>query len=447
MYIFVKIHFSSRNIFPIESIGPGTLQSVDTHVINASGFNNFNGGLITQSPNLSPQQQHRQQPAIPTTTQPPSRFARDRSSRRRHAIQPSTNPINSPITGNTKSGKLGTTRRCRKVSKTVTDKIREENCYELVNGVNERLNTKDESDNKEIRNCSSVNLCNNDLVNDETDKVSRNSYGNHTSDDKNGKIVGDEDAPIKETNGDVEQQQRYGTEVDEEDCRARENYERRSDDSNEYENTDIFPRCHQRNSLPILNNSNNNNNNNNITADTKRLFDGSNSDLQQQHCLQQNQQYEENPETRNKQDNDKRNIYKHQHSAPVTYTNAFPNSNTRQPTSWAGKRGRSISAHTPPALPSPRRNVIHGDELLYYQPKRLTAVEQKLRRKLTFVPKYHTSPSDETSEENLPLLSLSMTGRGVSDQGRDFTQSFKPPWMIRAAMDRSISPINESIVI
>ena len=100
-------------------------------------------------------------------------------------------------------------------------------------------------------------------------------------------------------------------------------------------------------------------------------------------------------------------------------------------------RTRSLSEYRSPRI----RNVIHGDQLMNYKPKKLSVSEQKIRRKLTYVPNFHSSPTDDVTIESITEGSNNNTEEKIT---------FTPPWMARAAYERAlISPplMEESVIL
>ena len=435
-----------------------------------------------------------------------SRLTRDRSSRRRHAIQPNNNPIKSPKTSG--SGKrLGL--KGRKVSKTVNDKICEENMFYPTTGEgngdvnknraieNSEYNDKDDEYNDKKENAEIDNNCDiaagNDKDNEElTESLSIHfeRCNNNEDDDDYGRsecrktVNFDDDDIYDGCNGNNQ-------------CYSDKNNNLNHSNKNTGSRHPYPARYHQRNSLPIIN-GNNSNSNNCITeidqtGDDNQLCNG--FSLSPQHTSQQQQQPPPSyQQTQNHQDGCNNNSahntptrhqhrYQNQSSMPATRSSSFTqqqNNKYDTKTRRAAFRTRSISEHRPPPpnhFRSPvsvrRRNVIHCDELLQYQPKRLTAVEQKLRRKMTFVPSFHTASSvSEAVEEDISSSENSLfkragnkdseAGRGKQQFGATPTTTAfstsasgsttaagtpRPPWMIKAALSRSVSPISESAII
>ncbi|XP_066918143.1 voltage-gated potassium channel KCNC1-like isoform X2 [Clytia hemisphaerica] len=154
-------------------------------------------------------------------------------------------------------------------------------------------------------------------------------------------------------------------------------------------------RCHKRSSLPIINNNN-------------EKVDG---------LCNGHDQHRNSPEENSDED----------------ISASLHRKMTRVP------RTRSLSEHRSPRI----RNVIHGDQLMNYVPKKLSASEQKRRRKLTYVPNFHSSPTEDMTID-------SMTEGSNNNTTERITPTPTPPWMARAAYERSlISPplMEESVIL
>ena len=540
-------------LYFVDSFCPELLHSAGALVLNASGLANndekeqYNDDDIDNNVyTISQQRQHNDERGLSPSQSPnlacyqrspmnltKSRLTRDRSSRRRHAIQPSNNPINSPITGKSSSSgkKLG--RKGRKVSKTVNDMICEESTFYPMNGDrNSDSNENRAIENSEYNDLEDGNMITNcDNENNDTYEINRLEGGNCAvgNDNINNNCNNDDNDISAESpsmhfercnylDNDNSSDNEIGTQNETNGRRRTVNFDDDSDkdkndagsfnafsDNNDNNNNSGYTGSHpyparyyQRNSLPIITSKNNNNNiNEDGTTDhvsNERLCNGSSknhrSPPSHQQMQKQKHQYNYNNDTTNNTPVHHRHQHRYQNqcSMPDTRSSSFTQQDNIQ---GAGKssnnmhkaafRTRSISEHRPPPpnnfrspVSARRRNVIHCDELLQYQPKRLTAVEQKLRRKMTFVPSFHTASSvSEAAEMDVSASQTSLFGR-TDNQGGEMGQrnqqpgatsatssatastsgstttaagTPRPPWMIKAALSRSISPISESAII